>query len=201
MKILGTIILCGALFVMAFTGCGTTSKEIQAKSQSERPDVFIETKAGKQTPKGFAVLLLRACIKTPLEGYYIMESNRSLHGKPGYSFLVNIDGQATMWKVDGFKDSKPEYDTDDKTSRDPEAGEGMKYVMEKRLRLHAGQHRIFLGLPEENYSITTDIMLKDGQQALLEYKPIYRHKRLPVWTPSFLKGIDKYEVFLNGKQL
>jgi len=45
-----------------------------------------------------------------------------------------------------------------------------------------------------------DIVLKDGKEALLEYKPVYRHKR-PIRIPSFLKGIDKYEVFLNGKEL
>jgi len=201
MRILETTIICGAFLAIALTGCGTTSKEIQAKSQSERPDVFIETMAGERTPKGFAVLLLRACIKTPLEGYYILDSNKSLHGKPGYPFLINIDGQAVIWKEDGFKDSKPAYDTNGKTSRDPEAGKGIKYAVEKRLRLHAGQHRIFFGLPEENFFITTDIMLKGGKKAVLEYKPIYRYKTLPTRIPTFLKGIDKYEVFLNGKQL
>jgi hypothetical protein len=139
--------------------------------------------------------LLRASIKTPLE------SDNSLYGRPGYSFLVNIDGQAAMWAVGGIKDSKPAYDTDGKTSRDPEAGEGIKYVLEKRLRLRAGQHHVFFGLPEENYSTITDIMLQDGEKAVLEYKPIYRYKTLPTRIPTFLKGIDKYEVFLNGKQL
>ena len=195
MRTLEATIVCGALFVMAFTGCGTTSKEIQVKSQSERTDVFMETKADAPAPKGYAVLLLRASIKTPLE------SDNSLYGRPGYSFLVNIDGQAAMWEVGGIKDSKPAYDTDGKTSRDPEAGEGIKCVLEKRLRLRAGRHQIFFGLPEENFFITTDIMLKGGKKAVLEYKPIYRYKTLPTRIPTFLKGIDKYEVFLNGKQL
>jgi len=57
-----------------------------------------------------------------------------------------------------------------------------------------------LVLPEEDYSTTIDIVLKDGKEALSEYKPVYRHKR-PIRIPSFLKGIDKYEVFLNGKEL
>lgn len=201
MKTFETIIVCGALLAMTLTGCVTTSKEIQAKSQNEKPDVFIEAKAGEPIHKGVAILLLRASIKTPLEGYYILDSNKSLHGKPGYPFLINIDGQAVIWKVDGFKESKPAYDANGKTSRDPEAREGMKYILEKRLKLRAGQHHIFFGLPEENYSITTDIMLNDSEDVVLEYKPIYRHERLPVRIPSFLEGIDKYEVFLNKKQL
>jgi hypothetical protein len=201
MRTLENTITCAALLAIALAGCGTTSKEIHSKSQSQRTDVFVEIKSGETLPKGFAKLLMKANIKTPLAGYYISESKASLHGKPGYPFLVNIDGQAVLWKVDGVTESRPAYDNDSKTSHDPEAKEGMKYVLEKSVRLRAGQHRIFLGLPEENYSTSVDIVLKDGEEALLEYKPIYRYKTFPVRMPTFLKGIDRYEVFLNGKQI
>ena len=39
----------------------------------------------------------------------------------------------------------------------------MKYVLEKRVRLRPGIHRVFFGLPEENYSATVDIELKDEE--------------------------------------
>jgi hypothetical protein len=196
-----SITLCITVFVVMLAGCGTASKEIQIKSQSKKTDVFSETKIAKPVPEGFADLIVKASIKTPLEGYYVLESKKSLHGKPGYPFLVNIDGQAALQKIGGIRDNKPAYDQDGKTSRDPEAREGMKYFMEKRVRLRVGQHRIFFGLPEENYSTTVDIVVKNGEEALLEYKPMYRHKRLPARIPSFLEGIDRYAVFLNGSQL
>jgi hypothetical protein len=201
MRTLRTITLCIIILVITLTGCGTTSKEIQAKSQSERSDVFTETRTAAPLPADFADLLIRAHIKTPLDGYYFFESHASLHGKPGYPFLINIDSQAMVWKLDGFKDSSPLHETDGKTSREQEAGEGMKYVLEKRLKLRAGQHRIFFGLPEENYSATTDIVLKSGEKAILEYKPVYRYKTFPTRIRTFLEGISRYEVFLNGKQL
>ena len=114
---------------------------------------------------------------------------------------MNIDAQAAVWKINGVRDNRPAYDQDGKASRNPEAREGMKYVLEKRVCLRAGQHRIFFGLPEENYSTTIDIVLRDGESSILEYRPVYRYKTLPVRIPTFLRGIDRYEVSLNGPQL
>ncbi|MDP3030326.1 MAG: hypothetical protein Q8O04_12735 [Deltaproteobacteria bacterium] len=201
---IGTALLMSSLF-----GCGTTAKEIQARSQSEMSDVFTEVKGGGMIPQGFADLLIKANIKTHIEGYYILESKESRHGKQGYPFVFNIDGQAVEWKVDGVKDIKPAYDADGKTSRDPEARKGFKYVLEKKLRLHAGTHKVFFGLPEDNYSTEVEISLKEGETNtlefkpiyILEFKPIYRTKRIPTRIPTFMKGIDKYEVFLNDKQV
>ncbi|RPI37249.1 MAG: hypothetical protein EHM54_03620 [Nitrospiraceae bacterium] len=77
----------------------------------------------------------------------------------------------------------------------------MKYVLQKRVRLRAGQHRIFFGLPEENYFTEVEISLREGEAGDLEFRPAYRTKRIPSRIPTFLKGIDEYEVFLNGKQI
>jgi hypothetical protein len=174
---------------------------MQMNSQSERTDVFVELKDGEPIPTGFADLMITANIKTPLAGYYVLESEESLHGKPGYPFLINIDGQAALWKIDGVKEDKPAYNQNGKTSRDPEAREGMKYALDKKVRFRAGSHRIFFGLPGENYYSTVDITLKDGESALIEYKPIYRYKTLPTRIPTFLKGIKRYEVFVNDVQI
>lgn len=185
----------------AFMGCGTTAKEIQARSQGEKTDIFTEVKDGDTIPKGFAGLTIRANIKTHVEGYYILESKESQHGKQKYPFLVNIDGQAARWEVDGIKDVKPAYDADGRTSRDPEAREGIKYDLEKRLKLSGGAHKVFFGLPEDNYFREVEITLKEGEAYVLEYRPVYRYKTYPARIPTFLKGIDKYEVLLNGKQV
>lgn len=187
------------ILCITLVGCGSTAKEIRMKSLTERTDVFHEVKDEGIIPKGFADLVIRASIKTHLESYYILESKESLHGKQSYPFLINIDGQAALWNVEGVRDNKPAYDKDGKTSYDPEAGDGMKYILEKKIRLAAGSHRIFLGLPEEKYSVEVKITLNEGETSVLEFKPIYRTKRIPTRIRTFLKGIDKYEVFLNGK--
>ena len=200
MKPFISILICTVFFALMPAGCGTAVKEMRMKSQSERTDVFVEVKDGEPIPEGFADLMITANIKTPLAGYYILESKESLHGKQGYPFLVNIDGQTALWKIDGVRDSKPAYDKDGTSSRDPEAREGMRYALNKKVRLWAGSHRIFFGLPQEDYYSAVDIELK-GESSLIEYKPVYRYKRLPTRIPAFLKGISRYEVFLNGRQI
>jgi hypothetical protein len=201
MRTLQTTIICAAILAIALAGFGTESKEIHSKSQSERTDVFAEIKPGEPIREGFADLLITANIKTPRAGYYIFESKQSLHAKPGYPFLVNIDGQAALWNVEGTKDIKRAYDKDGKTSHDSEAGEGIKYRLEKEVRLRAGTHKVFLGLPKDNYSIEVEITLKDGENAILKYKPIYNYKTHPTRIPSFLRGVRKYEVFFDKKEI
>lgn len=185
-----------SLVLMA--GCGAAAKMITAKSQSERTDVFTEVADTGARPQGFADMIVKANIKTHEAGYYRAESEKSLHGKPGYPFVLNIDGQAVVWNVDGQKDVKPAYDKDGKTSLDPEARDGMKYVLKKKLRLRPGTHKVYLGLPEDEYYVEAEIALRDGEEAVLEFKPVYRYKTQPTRIPTFLEGINMYEVHVNG---
>ena len=186
------VVLLG--FVLA--GCGAAAKMISLKSQSERTDIFKEVTGSEAIPAGYADVIIRANIKTHLEGYYIGESKKSAHGKPDYPFLVNIDGQAALWKVKGKKHQLPKY-VDGKTSRDSEAGEGMKYVLEKRLRLAAGSHKVFLGLSEESYSTMTEVTVREQGLYVLEYIPDYKYKKRPTRIPSFLAGFSKYDSSLS----
>lgn len=195
------IFLIVVLTGLSLLGCGTAANKIQTRSQSEKADVFTEAKDGGAITTGYAELTIKANIKTHIEGYYILESKESQHGKQKYPFLLNIDGQAARWEVDGIKDVKPAYDADGKTSREPEAREGFKYVLGKKIRLHAGTYKVFFGLPEYSYFTEVVISLKEGEASTLEFKPIYRTKKIPMRIPTFLKGIDKYEVFLNDKQI
>jgi hypothetical protein len=188
-------IIAGAVLV----GCATTEKEITRMSQSERTDVFTEVQAESAAPAGFVGLLIKASIKTHLKGYYAFESKLSVHGKPGYPFLVNIDGQAVLWKVDGQKDTIPRYDEKGHTSHDPDAGMGMRYNLEKRVRLAAGPHKIFFALPGELYYTEATVSLKEGESSVLEFKPRYREKTNPTRIPTFLEGIESYEILLNGQ--
>jgi hypothetical protein len=177
-------------------GCGASTKEIARMSQSERTGVFAEISSPGTVPAGFADILIKASLKTPFEGYYLLESRESADGKPEYAFLINVDGQAALWSVAGRKDRLPKY-VDGKASRDPEAGDGMKYVLEKRIRLAAGDHKVFFGLPGDRYYTTADISVKSGGAYVLEFKPEYRYKTLPTRIPTFLIGIEKFEVLFE----
>ncbi|MFZ3254576.1 MAG: hypothetical protein WA133_09895 [Syntrophales bacterium] len=187
--------------ILILIGCGAAAKEIRVKTQSLRADVFTEIKNTDTPARGFAVLTIKATIKTHLEGYYVFESRDSMHGKPGYPFLINIDGQAETWKVDGQKESLPLYDKDGKTSHDPDAGEGSKYVLEKKIGLHAGTHKVFLGLPADDSFREVEITLKEGDPATLEFKPVYKYKTRHTRIPTFSGGIKEFKVYLNGARV
>ena len=192
-KPFSVVIVITVMSVLA--SCGAMTKEIARMSHSERADVFVEISEGP-APVGYADIVIRVSIKTPLAGYYLLESKGSTHGKDVCSVLVNIDGQSVLWKVKGQKHALPEY-VEGKTSRDPEAGEGMKYMLEKKVRLLAGSHKFFFGLPDEPYFTTADISLRSGGLYSLELKPDYRYKTVPTRIPTFLNGIDKFEVMIR----
>ena len=195
-----TGVLIGIISIILI-GCGVTAKTIEQKTQNTRPDVFTEIKNDDTLSEGFVTLAIKATIKTPLEGYYLLESKDSMRGKPGYPFVINIDRQAAAWKVDGQKEILPLYDQDGKTSHDPEAGEGIKYVLEKKIQLRAGTHKVFFGLPDENYFKELEIMLQERKTYTLEFKPTYKYKTQPTRIPSFKKGIKEYEAYLNNMHI
>ncbi len=74
---------------------------IAKESQSVRTDIFTEVEGTGTIPADYADVIIKANIKTHLEGYYILES-KDLHGKPGYPFLINIDGQAMVVVMGGL---------------------------------------------------------------------------------------------------
>jgi hypothetical protein len=87
-----------------------------------------------------------------------VESGSSAHGGPFDHFAVNVDGQTVTWKVPGQRENLPvvkDWDCQDE-------GDGMKYTLEKRIRLRAGPHQIFFGVPEENYAKTVTVDLQEG---------------------------------------
>jgi uncharacterized protein YceK len=188
------IILFSALLVALLSGCGSALKEINTKSLSTRSDVFVEIKNDEAIPGGYANVIIKVSIKTPLTGYYLWESNDSFSGKPGFPFVFNIDGQAAVWKIDGQEESTSPYD--EKGERTPDGGKGIRYILDKKIGLVAGSHKLFLGVPEDEYAREFVIFVKDGV-SILEFKPVYRgdHQRT---APSFLNGIHSFELFYDG---
>ncbi len=197
------VITCLLISIMSivFIVYGVTAKTIEQKSQNARTDVFKEIKNDDAPIKGFVTLAIKATIKTPLEGYYLSKSKNSMDGKSGYPFVMNIDGQAAAWKINGQKEILPLYDQGGMTSHDPEAGEGIKYILEKKIQLRAGTHKVFLELPDENYFKEFKIMLEEGKNYTVEFKPIYKYKILPTRIPAFKKGIKEYEAYLNNMRI
>lgn len=183
------LLLMGAILA----GCGI-SKEIKKIAQSERMDVFRELKPGEEIPQGFAGLSIKATLKTHVEGYYLFEFGETYHGKSEYPFLVKVDGQAILWKAQGHKEDTPLYDK--KGNFDPERGEGVKYILEKRIMLTLGPHKVIFAMPPANYFQEMVLTLRENRLHTLEFKPVYKKGR---HYSIFLKGIKEFEVYLDGK--
>lgn len=192
-----SIILFSALLVALFWGCGSALKEINAKSLSTRSGVFVEIKNDEAIPSGYSNVIIKVSIKTPPTGYYLWESNDSFSGKPGFPFVFNIDGQAAVWKIDGQEEITSPYG--EKGERIPDGGRGIRYILDKKIKLTTGSHKLFLGVPEDEYAREFVIFVKDGVSTL-EFKPVYRgdHQRT---AQSFLSGIHSFELFYYGSHI
>jgi hypothetical protein len=188
-------VFIGIALLIGFGGCGGAIKQITAESQSMRTDVFTEIKDEQPPAEGSVDLTIKASIKTPPEGYYLLESRS--HVKEGYPFLFNIDGQAVAWKVEGKSEITPRWDENGRVI--PEGGRGIRYVLDKKIRLRPGSHHLFFGLPDEKYYTEVEISLKEGEPHTLEFQPSYvmgrKHHR------SFFHGIKSYDVFLDGTHI
>ena len=95
--------ITGSLLVMALIGlvavsCSTTSGQIKMKSESVRADVFTEVD-GTTAPadRGLADLVIKISIKTD-SGDHPLWWVKDTHGTNNYPVVLNIDGQAAIWK-------------------------------------------------------------------------------------------------------
>lgn len=183
-----------ALLLILISGCGNHLKEIIAKSQSTRSDVFIEIKDDEAIPTGYSDVIIKMSIKTRPSGFYLWESKGSCSGKTGFPFVFNIDGQAVVWKIDGQEEITSTYD--EKGMRIPDGGKGMRYILNKKIRLRTGSHKLFLGIPEDEYAREFIISVKD-RVSILEFNPVYRKDRGRT-SPSFLYGIQAFKLFCDG---
>jgi len=183
------VLLVVSVAGVLLAGCATTSQFMKARSQGARSDVFEEVGEKDTVPGEYALLEIRASVKTHVEGYYPIESKDSLHGKKGYPFVLNIDGQAVVWKVDGREETIPIHF--EKGGRNPEGGTGVRYEIRKKIRLAAGAHRVFFGLPAADYYREFDVTLKEGKSYTLAFEPVYKKQRREL--RRFLSGLDRLE--------
>ncbi len=189
------VLLVVSVAGVLLAGCVTTSQFMGAKSQTARNDIFSEVDKKGAIPNGYTDVEVSASIKTHTEGYYPIESKDSLHGKKGYPFVLNIDDQAVVWKVDGREETIPIHF--EKGGRNPEGGTGVRYEIRKKIRLAAGAHRVFFGLPAEEYYREFDVTLTAGRTYALTFVPVYKQRipnlqRIP-GIRRFTNGFDRYE--------
>jgi len=187
-----------------FSGCGELlRKEIVTQSQTARSDVFVELNKDEPVPAEFGVVRIKASIKTRTADYYLVNLGTSNVGKPAFPFIVNVDGQAMEWKVDGQKENTPRFE---KGKSMPDGGVGMRYVLNKIIRLKKGPHRMFVGLSRDNIIQEFDLTVKEGRSSL-DIMPIYKSdpmidiRRPESSEVSFVYGINRLDVSYDGEKI
>jgi hypothetical protein len=146
-------------------------------------------------PPGYADVVIKTSLKTHLPGEGTLLDFGCLHGSEFYHFVINIDGQAVTWKVAGQRENislaRGQHSQDE--------GDGMKYALEKKIWLRAGTHRLFLGVPESNFTKTVTVNLQEGKSYTLEFRPLYpRHK---AGHPSFRNGFLGFATGINNTSI
>jgi len=180
--------------LIALGGCGRVVK--QAGPQPIGTEIFTEVKDQRPSQEGTVDLAIKASIKTPPEGYYLYGS-RATSRKDGFPFELNIDGQEVIWKIEGEEEISSRYDTNGR--RIPEGGRGIRYVLDKTIRLKPGPHHVTFGLPLEDFYTEVRVTLKEGELHTLEFQPFYAMGRRGY--RDFYHGIKTYNVFLDGTHI
>jgi hypothetical protein len=169
MKTMVHLVLTLSLVVI-LANCGAAREQIRTQSLSEGEGVFQVVTTTDGPPPGFADVVVKASLKTHLFGAGpLLESRNSPHGGPFYHFTVDINGQGVTWEVPGQRENLPV----ENGRHFPEEGEGTRYVLEKKIRLHSGAYSISFGVPEENYTDTMTVNLQEGKSYTLKLQPIY----------------------------
>ena len=199
------------LFIVSISisSCSTTtellSDKINKKSISVTNDIFTIIDGDKKPLAGYGDLLIKVNLKTHLKGMYLVELlniSDTHHGGSVYQFLLNIDGQALILEANGKEeDTTPEpyyFWNCDYKRPGQEAGEGIRYYTEKKIRLKAGKHNVFFTLPQDEYAMEFNLYIVGGSTNILELKPVYRYRKM-LRRESFLSHFRKFKVYLNSK--
>jgi hypothetical protein len=179
--------------VCVFAGCAGTGELVKQRSVSLRQDVFREVQGKTPIPYGYAELRIFFSVKTHTSSFYVLESGA--HGTPDYVLVLNIDGQAEK-----IKGAMTEENTLDERPRTPETGNGIRYRFRKDLRLAAGNHNVFIAVPEDEVAAEVEIRLEVGTRNELVLEPVYATgKRFGKMTPNFYSHLSGIRLLLNGK--
>lgn len=191
------VVMISVLALALSIGCAADRELVTKAVSNARDGVLQEVAESGPIPKGYADLLIVASLKT----HKPYQLEKKTHGTPGFRILLNIDGQA-LW----LEAALNEENIEPRGLRDPEAGEGMRYIFRKHLRLKEGRHTVIVAIPEDVVAEEREIVLEEGSANDIILEPVYgqacAQKRPTSYTEtSFLKGVRSFRMIYNGEPL
>jgi len=179
-------------------GCAVNDELVKKSMDSNRADVFVEVANEGAIPSGFADLEVALSVKTHADGAF---KKRDFHGTPYYKLLLNVDGQAVLVQGTLRKEI-----TEANNPRDSEAGDGIRYVFNKKIRLAAGSHNVIVALPADDVAAERRLLLADGKLNKLVAVPVYstsqEKSRITSNTASsFKQGVRSIMLIYNNSNI
>lgn len=142
-----------------------------------------------------ATVRVMASIKTHSRRYHILES--SGRGTSAYILEVILDGKPHRLTAASESDV-----VNSGKQVDPEDGEGVRYTFAGEFTAPAGKHKLTIRLPEEEVSVSADVVLNAGENSIV-VKPIYgkiARNRIIGFRGSrhFSQHVHSMEIIVNG---
>ncbi|GAM08352.1 hypothetical protein OR1_00623 [Geobacter sp. OR-1] len=177
-------------------GCAGNKKLVNSMSFSTSQSVFQEINENASPVSGYVVLRIYSSFKTHKPGIY---SIKDVHGTQEYTLLVNIDGQAIT-----LRGRISEEKSGTRPMGDPEGGEGVRYIFEKKIRLKTGVHKLVIALPVDDLVAEREVDLPEGENNSLTVEPIYgavpgKPRPGTYGLSSYKEGIKSFRLLLNGE--
>jgi hypothetical protein len=176
-------------------GCLPGSHLVKQTIPPQQQGVYQEVQTGTPPQAGYVELNILSSLKTHKPWSHTASDT---HGTEEYTMLVKIDGQAMT-----LKGKIGEENTEARSLRDPEAGEGVRYQFMKKVRLKGGIHRIAVVIPEDGVALERELVLPEEGFHYLVIEPVYgstpgRQGTGFFQTRSFKEGISSVVLMLNG---
>lgn len=108
-----------------------------------------------------------------------------------YTFYLMIDGKGLKEILKGVQEVESDMNT--------EKGEGIHYVLKKRIRLKPGWHEIVLR-PEDKSSVKVKVEIGSGKVYSLRFEPLYGPRKFGL-RKTFQQGLVDYEVYMDGNRI
>ena len=185
------------LGLLCLAACAGNRDLVKTASTGTNHDVFQEITSGSAAASGYADLQVYASLKTHRPGIY---SANDAHGTADYKMVLNIDGQVVEMAADLRGES-----IEAGMFPDPEAGEGVRYLFKKSIRVKPGTRKVVIAIPADDLALEHQVTFTEGKSHVIAVKPMYGSKpgqqRPGYGSNSFTEGIKGLWMILNGKTL
>ena len=158
--------LIASLFLLGGCAANQTVRQLETQPlQGERQVVKI---SADQAAPGFGDLQLSLELKTRNHGTLLFDT--AGYGTEKYALLVRVNGKP-LQVAGGMTGETGDY----RGSRDPEAGNGVRYRFATTLRLPVGMHTLICELPGEGVVFEQQVVVGEGVNRL-KLQPVYKRK-------------------------